>query len=76
MEKSDPKDYTIRVNKLRKIYMNNKVAVDQISFGINQGEVFGLLGVNGAGKTTTFKMLTNDIIPTSGEAHICGYNLS
>lgn len=39
MEKSDPKDYTIRVNKLRKIYMNNKVAVDQISFGINQGEV-------------------------------------
>lgn len=34
-----------------------KVAVDNLSFGVNKGEVFGLLGVNGAGKTTTFKML-------------------
>lgn len=34
-----------------------KVAVDNLSFGIKKGEVFGLLGVNGAGKTTTFKML-------------------
>lgn len=34
-----------------------KVAVDNLSFGIKKGEVFGLLGINGAGKTTTFKML-------------------
>jgi len=34
-----------------------KVAVDNLSFGIQKGEVFGLLGINGAGKTTTFKML-------------------
>ena len=34
-----------------------KVAVDNLSFGVKKGEVFGLLGVNGAGKTTTFKML-------------------
>jgi ABC-type multidrug transport system ATPase subunit len=34
-----------------------KVAVDNLSFGIERGEVFGLLGVNGAGKSTTFKML-------------------
>jgi ABC-type multidrug transport system ATPase subunit len=33
------------------------VAVDNLSFGVSKGEVFGLLGVNGAGKTTTFKML-------------------
>jgi ABC-type multidrug transport system ATPase subunit len=35
----------------------HKVAVDNLSFGVNKSEVFGLLGVNGAGKTTTFKML-------------------
>ena len=35
----------------------HKVAVDNLSFGIEKGQVFGLLGVNGAGKTTTFKML-------------------
>jgi ATP-binding cassette subfamily A (ABC1) protein 3 len=35
----------------------HKVAVDNLSFAVNKGEVFGLLGVNGAGKTTTFKML-------------------
>ena len=38
-----------------------KVAVDKISFGIKQGEVFTLLGVNGAGKTTTFKILSGEI---------------
>jgi len=38
--------------------------------------VFGLLGVNGAGKTTTFKMLTNDITPTSGKAYINNFDLS
>lgn len=35
----------------------HKVAVDNLSFSVNKGEVFGLLGVNGAGKTTTFKIL-------------------
>ena len=38
--------------------------------------MFGLLGVNGAGKTTTFKMLTNDITPTSGKAYINNFDLS
>lgn len=38
------------------------VAVDQISFGIKNGECFSLLGVNGAGKTTAFKILSGDIV--------------
>jgi ATP-binding cassette subfamily A (ABC1) protein 3 len=53
----------------------NKVAVDKVSFNINNGEVFGLLGVNGAGKTTTFKMLTGEIRPTSGTAYVAGLNI-
>jgi ATP-binding cassette subfamily A (ABC1) protein 3 len=62
---SDPKDYTVRVKDLRKVYMmednRHKVAVDKVSFGIKNGEVFTLLGVNGAGKTTTFKILSGEI---------------
>lgn len=42
----------------------HKVAVQSLSFTINTGEVFGLLGVNGAGKTTTFKMLAGEVTST------------
>ncbi len=45
-------------------------AVDNISFEINRGEVFGFLGRNGAGKTTTIKMICGLLIPTSGKAYI------
>lgn len=49
--------------QLRKVYSVDsdkkyKVAVDNLSFAVKRGEVFGLLGVNGAGKSTTFKMLS------------------
>lgn len=74
--KEDPKNYSIYVESLRKVYQTGKVAVDKISLGIKKGEVFGLLGVNGAGKTTTFKMLTGDVIPTQGNAYINGFNLA
>ena len=50
-----------------------QMAVDKISVSIHKGECFGLLGVNGAGKTTTFKMLTGDVSPTSGDAHLAEY---
>lgn len=52
------------------------VAVDNISFEINDGEIIGLLGPNGAGKSTTMNMLTGFIEPTSGEILINGVNIS
>jgi ABC-2 type transport system ATP-binding protein len=51
------------------------VAVDDISFEIQEGELFGLLGPNGAGKTTTVKMLTTLLIPTTGAAFVKGFDV-
>lgn len=51
------------------------VAVDGISFAVEEGEVFGLLGPNGAGKTTTISMLTGVLEPTDGTARIGGHDL-
>ncbi len=52
------------------------IAVDDISFKINKGEIFGLLGPNGAGKSTTFKMLCGLLQPTSGKALVGGLDLA
>jgi ABC-2 type transport system ATP-binding protein len=51
------------------------VAVKDISFEVDYGELFGLVGPNGAGKTTTIKMLTTMLIPTSGKATVLGYDV-
>jgi ABC-2 type transport system ATP-binding protein len=51
------------------------VAVEDISFVIESGELFGLLGPNGAGKTTTVKMLTTLLIPTAGSARVAGFDV-
>ena len=51
-------------------------AVDDLTFSVNKGEVFGLLGPNGAGKTTTVRMLSCLISSTSGNATISGYNIT
>lgn len=79
VDSTKPEDYTVRVNKLRKVYKlpGNRYneAVDQVSFGIKNGECFTLLGINGAGKTTCFKILSGDIIGTNGECHIMGNNV-
>jgi ABC-2 type transport system ATP-binding protein len=50
----------------------DRVAVDDVSFSVEAGEVFGFLGPNGAGKTTTVRMLGTLIAPTSGTAHVAG----
>jgi len=49
-------------------------AVNEVSFDINEGSVFGLLGPNGAGKTTTLRMIMNIIMPDSGNVSILGKN--
>ncbi|CAG9334839.1 unnamed protein product [Blepharisma stoltei] len=76
----NPQDVQVNVRNIRKIFrqgMNKAfVAVEDVSFNVNQQECFAFLGVNGAGKTTTFKMLTGEIAPTTGEAYICGHNLN
>ncbi len=51
------------------------VAVDHISFEVEEGEIFGFLGANGAGKTTTIMMLTTALNPTSGNATVCGHDI-
>ncbi|EAS01530.2 ABC transporter family protein (macronuclear) [Tetrahymena thermophila SB210] len=77
---SSASDYSVRVKDIQKIFYATgnepKVAVDRVSFGIKEGDCFGLLGINGAGKTTTFKMLAGEIQPSSGSVHIMGYDLS
>ncbi|KXJ49416.1 MAG: ABC transporter [Cycloclasticus sp. Phe_18] len=50
-------------------------AVDQVSFQVRYGEIFGLLGANGAGKSTVFKMLTGILQPTGGEGKVAGQDM-
>ena len=79
VENSTSTEFSVKVNKIRKVYQlggrKTKTAVHHISFGIKNGDCFALLGVNGAGKTTTFKMLSGDVLQSSGTAHINGYEI-
>jgi len=75
----------IEVSHLRRIFSSQigvikrstreVLAVDDVSFEIREGELFGLLGPNGAGKTTTVKMLTTLLIPTLGSASVKGFDV-
>jgi ABC-2 type transport system ATP-binding protein len=62
---------TIELNKVRKTY-DHFVAVDDLSFKIEEGAVFGLLGPNGAGKTSTIRMMIGITVPDSGEISMFG----
>ncbi|MEK4510682.1 ATP-binding cassette domain-containing protein [Paenibacillus anaericanus] len=55
----------IDVKQVSKYYSNNKKAVDDLSFSVRQGELFGFLGPNGAGKTTTIRMMIGLLQPTT-----------
>ena len=64
----------IETRNLIKRY-GDKVAVNDVSFDVYQGEVFGFLGPNGAGKTTTIKVIVGLLQPTSGTVKVAGYDI-
>ena len=78
-------NYLIRIKNLQKEYISplyrlfycckknkGKLAIKNLSFCLEKGECFGLLGLNGAGKTTTFKCITQEINPSNGEIFLNG----
>lgn len=65
------KEYMLKVENVTKYY-DKHLAVDDLSFEVQDGEIFGLLGVNGAGKTTTFRMIIGLLEPTSGKITLDG----
>jgi len=65
----------VEVNSIVKSY-NYRRVVDDISFSVDQGEIFGLIGPNGAGKTTTIRMMMDITKPDSGNVNIFGESLS
>ena len=67
-------DNVIEVEHLTKKF-GSFTAVDDISFEVHRGEIFGFLGANGAGKTTAMKMLTGLSFPTSGKGMVAGYDI-
>ena len=64
----------IRVENLTKYY-GERLAVDDISFNVEKGEIVGLLGPNAAGKTTTMRILTGFLMPTRGDTFVADYNM-
>jgi ABC-2 type transport system ATP-binding protein len=68
-------DKAVSVSKLSR-HFGKFIAVDEISFEVNRGEIFGFLGANGAGKTTAIKMLCGLLKPTSGEATVAGFSIN
>jgi ABC-2 type transport system ATP-binding protein len=64
----------IQTQQLSKRY-GSLVAVDALSFTVEQGEVLGFLGPNGAGKSTTMKMIAGFLTPTSGSVEVCGFDV-
>ncbi len=73
-ESAKPEEYAIEVNHLVKAFGTFR-AVDDISFSVRRGEIFGFLGANGAGKTTAMHILTGLNQPTSGSGTVAGCDI-
>ncbi len=67
-------NYVIHTENLNKTF-GKFVAVNNITFKVGKGEIFGFLGANGAGKTTAIKMLCGLLTPTSGKATVAGFDV-
>lgn len=67
-------EYSVEVQNLSKHFGDFK-AVDDITFSVKKGEIFGFLGPNGAGKSTTIRMLCGILLPTGGEGKVLNYNI-
>ncbi|NQX41409.1 ABC-type multidrug transport system, ATPase component [Pedobacter steynii] len=68
--------YAIELRKITKTYGKEKqVAVDEVSFHVNKGELFGLIGPDGAGKTSIFRILTTLLLAEQGEAWVEGFEV-
>ncbi len=65
----------IKIEHLHKKF-GHLVAVEDLSFSVESGEVLGFLGPNGAGKSTTMKMITGFLVPTSGDINVCDFNVT
>jgi ABC-2 type transport system ATP-binding protein len=73
-ESRENKDVTIRLDNLTRRF-GNTTAVDQLSFSVHRGEVFGFIGPNGAGKTTSMRILSTLETPDSGHAWVDGFSV-
>jgi ABC-2 type transport system ATP-binding protein len=67
--------YAIEANDLRKTFGGEVLALDGVSFAVEEGTIFGLLGPNGAGKTTAVRILTTIIAPDAGSGRVLGYDV-
>ena len=65
----------IRIDSLSKTYAGGKVALDDVTFDVPRGQIFGLLGPNGAGKSTLINILAGMVMKTSGTAQIWGFDI-
>jgi len=68
-------DYAIDARGLSRTF-GSFTAVDNVTFTVERGEVFGFLGANGAGKSTTIRMLTGILLPSGGSATVAGYDIA
>src|SRR3546814_459026 len=68
-------DAAIAIDQLCKIYEGGKQALDNVSFEVPRGSIFGLLGPNGAGKSTLINILSGMVNKTSGTAEIWGFDI-